>query len=52
MSSEVLVLLGNIERRQTLVDAIGRIAGLEELDKTRFREVLLEYELGRLRCIW
>ena len=52
VSSEVLVLLGSIERSQTLVDAIGRIAALGELDKTRFREVLLEYELGRLRCIW
>ena len=52
MSSEVLVLLGSIERSQTLVDAIGRIAALGEVDKTRFREVLLEYELGRLMCIW
>ena len=52
MSSEVLVLQGSIGKSQALVDAIGRIAGLGELDKIWFREVLLEYELGRLRCIW
>ena len=42
VSSEVLVLLGSIERSQALVDAIGRIAGSEKLDKTRFWETLLE----------
>jgi len=34
-----------------LADAIGRITGSRELDKTWFREALLEYELGGLRCI-
>ena len=33
------------------MDAIGRVAGSEKLDKTRFREVLLELELGVLRYI-
>ena len=42
MSSEVLVLLGSIGRGQALAEAIGRIAGSGELDKTQFREVLLE----------
>ena len=51
MSSEVLALLGSIERSQALADAIGHIAGSEELNKTRFREGLLEEELGGLRCI-
>ena len=40
--SEVLVLLGSIGRSQALADAIGCIAGFEELDKTQFREALLE----------
>ena len=34
--SEVLVLLGSIGRSQALADAIGRIVGSGELDKTRF----------------
>ena len=42
MSSEVLILLGSIGRGQALADAIGRIAESGELDKTRFREALLE----------
>ena len=42
MSSEVLVLLGSIGRSQALADAIEQIAGSEKLDKTRFREALLE----------
>ena len=42
MSSEILVLLGSIEKSQALADAIGRIARFGKLDKTRFREVLLE----------
>ena len=33
------------------MDAIGRIAGFGELDKIRFREALLEWELGELRYI-
>ena len=45
------MLLGSIGRSQVLADAIGRITGSGELDKTRFREALLEYELGGLRCI-
>ena len=40
--SEVLVLLGSIGRSQALADAIGRIAGSKDLDKTRFRKALLE----------
>ena len=40
--SEVLVLLGSIGRSQALVDAIGCIAESGELDKTWFREALLE----------
>ena len=51
MFSEVLVLLGSIRRSQALADAIERIAGSVKLDTTRFREALLELELGRLRCI-
>ena len=51
MSSEVLVLLGSIGRSQALADAIGHIEGSDNLDKTRFQEGLLEYELGGLRCI-
>ena len=42
MSSEDLVLLESIGRSQALVDAIGRIVGSGELDKTWFREALLE----------
>ena len=42
VSSEVLVLLGSIGRSQALADAIGRIAGSGKLDKTWFREALLE----------
>ena len=42
VSSEVLVLLGSIGISQALADAIGRIMGSGELDKTRFREALLE----------
>ena len=48
MSSEVLVLLGSIGRSQALADAIGRIVGSGELDKTRFREVLLSWSLEDL----
>ena len=51
MFSEVLVLLRSIESSQALADAIGCIAGSRELDKTRFQEALLEYELGGLRYI-
>jgi len=51
MSSEVLVLLGSIGRSQTLVDAIGRIAEFGKLDKTWFREALMDLELGGLRYI-
>jgi len=36
------MLLGSIGSSQVLADAIGRIAGSGELDKTRFREALLE----------
>ena len=42
MSSEVLVLLGSIGRSQALANAIRHIAGFRELDKTWFREALLE----------
>ena len=42
VSSEVLMLLGSIGRSQALADVIGRIAVSKELDKTRFREALLE----------
>ena len=49
MSSEDLVLLGSIGRSQALADAIKRIGGSGELDKTQFREALLEYELGGLK---
>ena len=49
MTSEDLVLLGSIGRSQYLANAIRRIAGFEELDKTRFREALLELEIGGLR---
>ena len=42
MSSKISVLLGSIGRSQALVDVIGRITGSRKLDKTRFREVLLE----------
>ena len=45
------MLLGSIGRSQALADAIRGIAGSKELDKTRFRETLLEQELGGLRCI-
>ena len=45
------MVLGIIGRSQALADAIGRIVGFGELDKTRFREALLEQELGGLRCI-
>ena len=38
MSSEVLVLLGSIGRSQVLEDAIERIAGFREIDKTRFQK--------------
>ena len=41
VSSEVLVLLGNIGRSQALADAIRHIAGSRELDKTRLGR--LEY---------
>jgi len=40
--SEVLVLLGSIGRSRALADAIGRIAESRKLDKTQFREALLE----------
>ena len=36
------MLLGSIGRSQALADAIRRIARFGELDKIRFREVLLE----------
>ena len=36
--SEVLGLLGSIGRSQALANAIGRIAGSRELDKTRFQK--------------
>ena len=36
------MLLESIGRSQALADAIGRIAGFGEVDKIRFREVLLE----------
>ena len=42
MSSEVLVLLGSIERSQVLADAIGCIVVFGELNKTQFQEALLE----------
>jgi len=42
VSSEVLVLLVSIGRSHALTDAIGRIAGSKELDKTQFLEALLE----------
>ena len=45
------MLLRSIESSQALADAIGCIAGSRELDKTRFQEALLEYELGGLRYI-
>ena len=45
------MLLGSIGRSQALVDAIGRIVRFGELDKTWFREALLEQELHGLRCI-
>ena len=40
--SEILVLLGSMGRSQALADAIGRIVGSGELDKTQFQEELLE----------
>ena len=43
------MLLGSIGRSHALADVIGRIAGFGELDKTRFRETLLEKEFGELR---
>ena len=45
------MLLGSIGRSQALADAIGHIVRSRELDKTRFREALLEQELGGFRCI-
>ena len=49
VSSEDLVVLGSIGRSQALADAIRCIARSKELDKTKFKEALLEYELGELR---
>ena len=51
MSSEVLVLLGSIGRSPALADAIRRIAGSGELDKTHFREVLLSWSLEGLDAL-
>ena len=45
------MLLRSIGRSQALADAIVRIVGSEELDKTRFRGALLKQELGGLRYI-
>ena len=45
------MLLGSIGRSQALADAIRHIAGFGELDKTWFREALLEQKLGGFRCI-
>ena len=45
------MLLGSNGRTQALVDAIRHITRSEKLDKTQFREALLEYEFGGLRCI-
>ena len=42
VSSEVLVLLGSIERSQALADAMRNIAGSGELNKIRLWETLLE----------
>ena len=42
VSSEDLVLLGSIGRSQALADAIRHIARSKELDKTKFKEALLE----------
>ena len=41
MFSKVLVLLGSIGRSQALGDAIGRITGSRELDKTKVRRNLI-----------
>ena len=51
MSSGVLVLLGSIGRSQALADAIRRIARSGELDKTRFREALLNRSLEGLDAL-
>ena len=45
------MLLGSIGRSQALADAIGRIVGSGELDKTRFREALLERSLEGLGAL-
>ena len=42
-------MLGSIGRSQGWQMNMELVAGSGMLDKTRFREALLEYELGRLR---